>query len=114
MQPIAAGAGDTRCESLNGRADAMKTNRTTIGDVLGPPDTWPDFSFSGTSMQADMGGAWISEVVVSTDGLAISTRGAASGPTYSVFRVQDRDLKRRAARALRTGMNVNAACQLTI
>jgi hypothetical protein len=88
--------------------------RATTGDVLGLPDTWPDFSFSGTSMQADMGGAWISEVVVTTDGLAISTRGAASGPTYSVFRVEDRDLKRRAARVLRTGMIVDAACLLAI
>lgn len=92
----------------------MKTTRTTIGDVLGLPNTWPDFSFSGTSMQADMRGAWISQVVVSTDSLAISTRGAASGPTYSVFRVEDRDLKRRAARVLRSGMNVDAACQLTL
>jgi hypothetical protein len=92
----------------------MKTRRTTIGDVLGLPNTWPDFSFSGTSMQADMGGAWISEVVVTTDGLAISTRGAASGPTYSVFRIEDRDLKRRAARVLKTGMNVDAVCVLAI
>jgi hypothetical protein len=92
----------------------MRTTRTTIGDVLGLPGTWPDFSFSGTNMQADMGGAWISKVVVSNDGLAISTRGAASGPTYSVFRVEDRDLKRRAARVLRTGMNVDAACLLAI
>ena len=92
----------------------MKTTRTTIGDVLGLPDTWPDLSFSGTNMQADMCGAWISDVVVSTDGLAISTRGAASGPTYSVFRVEDRNLKRRTARVLRTGMNVDDACQLTL
>jgi hypothetical protein len=92
----------------------MKMTRTTIGDVLGHPDTWPDFSFSGTTMQADMAGAWISGVLVSTDGLAISTRGAAGGPTYSVFRVEDRDLKRRAARVLRTGMNVDAAWRLAI
>ena len=92
----------------------MRTTRTTIGDVLGLPGTWPDFSFSGTNRQADMGGAWISKVVVSDDGLAIATRGAASGPTYSVFRVEDRDLKRRAARVLRTGMNVDAACLLAI
>ena len=65
-------------------------------------------------MQADMGGAWISEVVVSTDGLAISTRGAASGPTYSVFRIEDRDLKRRTARVLKTGMNVDAVSVLAI
>ena len=65
-------------------------------------------------MQADMGGAWISKVVVSTDGLAISTRGAASGPTCSVFRVEDWNLKRRVARVLKTGMNVNAACLLVI
>jgi hypothetical protein len=88
--------------------------RTTIGDVLGLPNTWPDFSFSGTSMQADVGGAWISEIVVSEDGLAISTRGAASGLTYSVFRIEDRDLKRRAARVLKTGMNVDAVCRLAI
>jgi hypothetical protein len=88
--------------------------RTTIGDVLGLPNTWPDFSFSGTSMQADVGGAWISEIVVSEDGLAISTRGAASGPTYSVFRIEDRDLKRRAARVLKTGMNADAVCRLAI
>jgi len=60
------------------------------------------------------GGAWIGEVVVSADGLAISTRGAASGPTYSVFRIEDRELKRRAPRVLKTGMNVNAACLLAI
>jgi hypothetical protein len=65
-------------------------------------------------MQADMGGAWISEILVSSDGLAISTRGAACGPTYSVFRVEDQDLKRRTARVLKTGLNVDAACLLTI
>jgi hypothetical protein len=92
----------------------MKTTRTTIGDVLGHPDTWPDFSFFGTSMHADMSGAWISDVAVSVEGLAISTRGAASGPTYSVFPVEDRDLRRRAARVLRTGMTVAAACRLTL
>ena len=92
----------------------MNRTRTTIGDVLGLPDTWPDFSFSGTNMQADMCGAWISGVIVSVDGLAISTRGAARGPTHSVFRIEDRDLKRRAARVLRTGMHVEAACRLAI
>ena len=86
----------------------MKIPRTTIGDVLGLPNTWPDFSFSRT--KADMSGAWISEIVVSADGLAMSTRGAASGPTYSLFRITDRDLKRSAARVLRNGMNVDAAC----
>lgn len=92
----------------------MKTTRTTIGDVLGLPDTWPDYSFSGTTMHADTCGAWISKVLVSVDGLAISTRGAACGPTYSVFRIENQDLKRRAARVLRTGMNVDAACLLAI
>jgi hypothetical protein len=56
----------------------------------------------------------ISDIVVSADGLAISTRGAASRPTYSVFRIEDRDLKRRAARVLKTGMNVDAVCRLAI
>lgn len=92
----------------------IETTGMTIGDVLGLPDTWPDFSFSGTNMQHDMGGAWISKILISTDGLAISTRGAACGPTYSVFRVKDQDLKWRAARVLRTGINVAAACQLAI
>lgn len=90
------------------------TTRTTIGDVLGLPNTWPDFSFSGTSMQADMGGAWISQVVASDEGLGVSTRGAARGPTYSVFTVPDRELRRRTARALRLGMAVNEACLITI
>ena len=92
----------------------MKTTRMTIGEVLGLPDTWPDYSFSGTTMHADMGGAWISKVLVSADGLAISTRGVACGPTYSVFRIEDQVLKRRAARVLRTGINVDAACLLAI
>lgn len=92
----------------------MKKTRTKVADVFGLPDTRPDFSFSGTSMQTGMSGARISEVVVSTDGLAISTRGGASGPTCSVFRVQYRDLKGRAARVLRIGMNVDEACHLTL
>lgn len=92
----------------------MKTTRTTIGDVIGLPGTWPDYSYSGTAMQADMDGAWISKVLVSAEGLAISTRGAACGPTYSVFRVENRDLKRRAARVLRIGMAVETACLLAI
>lgn len=61
-----------------------------------------------------MGGAWISKVPVSDDGPAISTRDAASGPTYSVFRVEDPGLKRRAARALKIGMKVDVACLLAI
>jgi hypothetical protein len=92
----------------------MNTTRTTIGDVLGSPDTWPDYSYSGITLKPGMHGAWISMVAVYDGGLAISTRGGAGGPTYSVFRIANHDLRKRTMRALRVGMAVDTACLLAI
>lgn len=92
----------------------MNMTRTTVGDVLGSPGTWPDYSFSGITLKPGMLGAWISLVAVYDGGLAISTLGGAGGPTYSVFRIGDHGLRKRTMRALRVGMAVDAACLLAI
>ena len=92
----------------------MDAKKTTVGDVLGSPDTWPDYSFSGITLKPGMLGAWISTVAVYDGGLAISTQGGAGGPTYSIFRIGDHGLRKRTMRALRIGMSVEAACLLAI
>ena len=81
----------------------------TVGDILGAPEFWPDYSRPPTHAGRDMYGAVISEVRTSPDGLAVATRGSASGETYAVFAIEDAELVRRLAAALKIGEDVHVA-----
>jgi hypothetical protein len=90
------------------------TLRTTLADVIGVPETWPDYTAKRDGARANMRGACISEFAASDGSLAISTEGGVDGPTLSVFFVEDPDLLERATKVLQVGMNVNAAVLLAI
>lgn len=92
----------------------METTVTTLGDVLGPPETWPNYSRFRDFTRRDMQGAVICAVEVHDAEIAVSTQGAACGPTYSVFVVDDPELRERAMRVLRLGLDVHAAVELAI
>ena len=88
--------------------------RTTLADVIGMPETWPDYSAKRDGARANMRGACISEFAASDGSLAISTCGGVDGPTLAVFFVEDPELLERATKVLKVGMNVNAAVLLAI
>lgn len=90
------------------------TLRTTLADVIGMPDTWPDYSAKRDGAHANMRGASISEFAASNGSLTMATSGGADGPTLAVFFVEDADLLKRAMKVLEVGMNVNAAVLLPI
>jgi hypothetical protein len=92
----------------------MDTTVTKLGDVLGPPETWPNFSRFRDFTRRDMQGAVISAVETRDAEIVVSTQGGISGPTYSVFRVADPDLRERAMRVLRLGLEVHSAVDLAI
>jgi hypothetical protein len=81
----------------------------TVGDVIGVPESWPNYSNPGLRSCGDMRGAQISEVRTSPDGLAVATRGSACGETYTVFAIEDAELIRRVAAVLEIGQDVQVA-----
>jgi hypothetical protein len=87
---------------------------TTLGDVLGPPETWPNHSQFRDFVRRDMSGAVISAVDARENGIAVSTDGAACGPTFTMFVIDDPDIRERAMRVLRLGLEVHSAVQLAI
>jgi hypothetical protein len=93
--------------------------RTTLADVIGTPDSWPDYAARRDGTRVSMRGACISEfgtseLGASGGGLAIATSGGDDGPTLAVFFVEDAELRRRAMKVLKVGMNVNVAVRLSI
>ena len=72
-----------------------------LGDVLGPPETWPNHSQFRDFVRRDMSGAVISAVDVRENGIAVSTDGAACGPTFTMFVIDDPEIRERAMRVLK-------------
>ena len=85
-----------------------------MGDVLGSPDTWRDVTPDRNTLYPDLLGATISEVESIGDGTTISTVGARGGPTYSVFQIEDADIRHRTMRVLKPGLAVFAAALIAI
>ena len=89
----------------------------TVGDVLGPPESWPHYGLDASRKradgtlptQADMSDAVITAVNVHGNALSISTSCARCGITSSVFFVDDPDLRRRLIRVLTVGMRIDEA-----
>jgi hypothetical protein len=88
--------------------------QTTLADVIGPPSTWPDYSWNREGKRANMRGACISEFAESHDGIAIATSGGIDGPTYTAFFIEDLNLKKRVMRVLRVGLSVHIAAKLPV
>ena len=92
----------------------MHEVKLTLADVIGTPDTWPDYSRRSNGKRIDMRRARISEFASSDCGIIIATRGSVDGPTYTEVFVESRQLRRRALKVLKVGLNVNAAVRLAI
>ena len=63
----------------------MDTTVTKLEDLLGPPESWPNHSQFRDFVRRDMSGAVISAVELRENGIAVSTDGAACGPTFTMF-----------------------------
>ena len=81
----------------------------TVRDVIGDPEFWPNFMQSELQGPPDMRGAMITDVFVSGDQIAIQTKGADCGQTFSTFVVVDRELRDRLTRVLRPALSVYEA-----
>jgi hypothetical protein len=57
----------------------------------------------------DFRGATIADVIVVGCEIAVCTNGGACGRTFSVFTIEDHELRERVRQALRFGMSVYAA-----
>jgi len=85
-----------------------------VSDVIGNPESWPNYLHSGWLGPPDMRGAVITDVISSGNQIAIRTEGAACGDTFSVFVIEDQNLRERTLLALRPGTKVHEAVAATI
>ncbi len=86
----------------------------TVRDVIGEPDSWPNFMHIEWQRSRNMRGATITEVFASGDQLAIQTRGAVCGETFSTFTVEDEELRDRVMRILKPDLGVYEAVAAAI
>jgi len=80
-----------------------------VRDVIGEPESWPNFTQSEWQKSHDMRGATITEVFSADERLAIQTKGAACGATFSTFVVKDKELRDRLTQILRPDVGVHEA-----
>lgn len=86
----------------------------TVRDVIGEPESWPNFMRIEWQRPQDMRGATISEVFASGDQLAIQTKGAVCGATLSTFTVNDEELRDRLMHILKPDLSVYEAVAAAI
>ena len=84
-------------------------SKKCVRDVIGVPDSWPNHLNGHSREPPDMRGAVITDAFVSGDQIAVHTRGAACGETFSTFVVQDQELRDRLTQILRANQNVYEA-----
>jgi hypothetical protein len=88
--------------------------RKTVRDVLGEPESWSNYMRGDWHGNANMKGATISEVIALGKEVAVHTKGAPGGETFSVFVIEDQNIRERTVRALRVGAEVHDAAAATI
>jgi hypothetical protein len=81
----------------------------TARDVIGAPESWPNHLNGHSKEPPDMRGATITEVFAAGDQIAIHTKGAVCGETFSTFVVEDQELRDRLTQVLRPELNVYEA-----
>jgi hypothetical protein len=80
-----------------------------VRDVLGEPDSWPNFMHEEWQQGRDMRGAIITVVFAAGDQIAVQTKGAICGETFSTFVVEEQELRDRVMQILRPELSVYAA-----
>jgi hypothetical protein len=85
-----------------------------VRDVIGMPDSWPNFLQQEWRKSQDMRGARITEVFASGDEFAIQTKGAICGETFATFVVKDRALRERVMQIMTPDLSVYEAVATAI
>ena len=85
-----------------------------VRDVIGMPDSWPNFLHQDWRKSQDMRGARITEVFASGDEFAVQTKGAICGETFATFLVEDRVLRDRVMQILTADLCVHEAVATAI
>jgi hypothetical protein len=81
----------------------------TVRDVIGEPESWPNLMHCEWQGPQDMRGATIAEVFAAGDQIAVQTKGAVCGETFSTFMVEDQELRDRLTQVLRPELSVYEA-----
>jgi len=89
-------------------------NARAVRDVLGEPETWPNHLHVAGEGPTEIRGATISQVFSAGSDIAVGTDGGACGATFSIFAVEDQELRDRIERALRPGLDVHEAAAAEI
>jgi hypothetical protein len=85
------------------------TNFKRVCDVIGEPAFWPNHLHRAGRGANDFRGATIADVVVVGNDIAMCTSGGQSGRTFSVFTIEDEQLRVRLVQALRYGLSLYVA-----
>jgi len=85
-----------------------------VRDVLGEPESWTNHLHVAGEGPTDIRGATISQVFSAGKDIAVYTEGGACGATFTVFAVEDRELRDRIERALQLGLDVHEAAAAAI
>jgi hypothetical protein len=89
-------------------------DRKTVRDVIGEPESWPNYLNGHSKEPTDMRGAVITVAFVSGDQIALQTKGAACGETFATFVVKDKELRDRLTQVLRPELSVHEAAAVAI
>ncbi len=85
-----------------------------VRDVIGEPETWPNHFHVAGEGPTEIRGAKISQVFSAGNDIAVCTEGGACGATFTVFAVEDKELRDRVERAMRLGLDVHEAAAAEI
>ena len=80
-----------------------------VRDVIGEPESWRNQLNGHSKEPPDMRGAVITDAFASGDQIAVQTKGAACGETFSTFVVEDQKLRDRLTQVLRASSSVYEA-----
>lgn len=89
-------------------------DKKQVRDVIGEPESWPNFMHEEWQGLQDMHGATIADVFAAGDQIAIQTKGAVCGETFSTFVVEDKELRDRLRQLLRPDLCVYEAVAAAI
>src|SRR5687768_16999437 len=70
-------------------------NAKAVRDVIGEPETWSNHFHVAGEGPTDIRGATISQVFSAGNDIAVCTEGGACGATFTVFAVEDKELRDR-------------------
>ena len=89
-------------------------DKKRVRDIIGEPESWTNHLHVAGEGPSDIQGAIVTQVFSAGTDLTVSTEGGACGPTFSVFPIENHELRDRVERALRVGLDVHEAADVEI